>query len=54
MRKAIAVDDTVKFTNTASRTIRGTVTKDEGPWITVFECPGSCYKLPVSAVKRSK
>jgi hypothetical protein len=54
MRKAIAVEDAVTFTNSAHRVINGWVTKVEGPWVTVFETPGSVYKLPISAVKRRK
>jgi hypothetical protein len=51
---AIKEHSTVEFTNTAGRHIVGTVTKIEGVWITVFECPGSVYRLPRSAVKLSK
>ena len=52
------VDDRVTFTNSAGRTITGTVTIVErtisgGTWITVFETPGSVYKLPADAVKRA-
>ena len=54
MRKAVAVDDAVQFTNSAQRVINGWVTKVEGPWVTVWETGGSCYKLPVSAVTRRK
>ena len=54
MRKAVAVDDAVTFTNSAQRVINGWVTKVEGPWVTVWETGGSCYKLPISAVKHRK
>ena len=54
MRKAVAVDDAVTFTNSAQRVINGWVTKVEGPWVTVFETPGRCYNLPISAVKHRK
>jgi hypothetical protein len=48
---SIMKDCLVEFTNSAGRKIVGTVTKVEGSWITVFETPGSCYKLPKGAVK---
>jgi hypothetical protein len=54
MRKAVCVDDAVTFTNSARRVINGWVTKVEGPWVTVWETGGSCYKLPISAVTRRK
>lgn len=52
------VDDRVTFTNSAGRTIVGTVTIVErsiggGTWVTVFEQPGSVYKLPSDTVKRA-
>ena len=49
--KTIKLDDTVEFTNSAGRTITGTVTSVEGSWVTVWEQPGSVYRLPVSALK---
>ena len=59
MLKEFIKDDTVTFTNSAGRTITGTVTIVErtiggGTWVTVFECPGSVYKLPVSAIKKAQ
>ena len=54
MATAIKEHSTVAFTNTAGRSITGTVTKLEGVWVTVFECPGSVYKLPKSALKLIK
>jgi hypothetical protein len=51
---AIKEHSSVQFTNTAGRSITGTVTKLEGVWVTVFECPGSVYKLPKSALKLIK
>ena len=52
--KQIKVDDAVQFTNSAGRTILGHVTVIEGSWVTVFEQPGSVYRLPRSAVKPAK
>ena len=49
--KKIKLDDAVEFTNSAGRTITGTVTSVEGSWVTVWEQPGSVYRLPVSALK---
>ena len=54
MRKAIAIDDAVTFTNSAKRVINGWVTKVEGPWVTVWESDGCAYRLPISAVTRRK
>ena len=54
MRKAIAIDDAVTFTNSAKRVINGWGTKVEGPWVTVWESDGSCYRLPISAVTSRK
>ena len=51
---AIKEHCSVQFTNTAGRCIKGTVTKLEGVWVTVFECPGSTYRLPKSALKLIK
>jgi len=58
MLKEFKKDDRVTFTNSAGRTIVGTVTIVErtlsgGTWVTVFETPGSVYKLPADAVKRA-
>lgn len=58
MLKELKKDDRVTFTNSAGRTITGTVTLVEqtlggGTWVTVFEQPGSVYKLPSNAVKKA-
>jgi hypothetical protein len=52
--KTIKVDDAVQFTNSAGRTILGHVTVLDHAWVTVFEQPGSVYRLPRSAVKHAK
>ena len=39
-----SINDYVKFHN-GKRTVNGTVTKVEGDDVTIFECPGSCYKV---------
>ena len=52
--KTIKLDDAVQFTNSAGRTILGHVTVLDGAWVTVFEQPGSVYRLPRSAVKPAK
>ena len=52
--KQIRIDDAVQFTNSAGRVVVGHVTILDGAWVTIYECPGSVYKLPLSAVKRAK
>jgi len=52
--KRIKVDDAVQFKNSSGRVITGHVTKLEGAWATVWETDGSCYRLPLSAVKHAK
>ena len=52
--KRIKVDDAVQFKNSAGRVITGHVTKLEASWATVWETDGSCYRLPLSAIKHAK
>lgn len=52
--KTIKLDDAVQFTNSAGRSIIGHVTVLDGAWVTVFEQPGSVYRLPKSAVTLAK
>jgi hypothetical protein len=52
--KAIKIDDAVSFKNSSGRTITGHVTKLEGAWATVWETDGSCYRLPMSAIRHAK
>ena len=52
--KRIKVDDAVQFKNSSGRVITGHVTKLEGAWATVWETDGSCYRLPLSAIKHAK
>ena len=46
------LNDTVCFTNSAGRTLTATVTKLEGPWVTIVETMGSCYKVPRGQLKK--